>query len=99
MIWLTLSQPVDLGFLPGLISEDDPRSVSAQLDDKYRHGGGWRPMPGFTVRDGFVLKYPGDPPMKPLAMTSLRKEIIVFYPYAFLGVFQPDGSFEVSRVD
>jgi hypothetical protein len=98
VIWTCL-KPVDLGFLPGLIDEDDLRSVSAQLDDKYRHGGGWRPMPGFTIRDGFVLKYPGDPPMKPLAMTSLRKEVIVFYPYSFLGVFQPDGSFEVSRVD
>jgi hypothetical protein len=99
MIWVTLDPRVDLGFLPSLISEDDPRPVAAQLDDKYRHGGGWDPVPGFTVRDGYVLKYPDDPPMAPLAMTSLRQEVIVFYPYSFLGVFQSDGSFEVSRVD
>lgn len=99
MIWVTLARHVDLGLLPGLISEDDPRPVREQLNDAYRHGGGWDPMAGFTVRDGYVLKYPDDPPMKPLAMTSLRQEVVVFYPYSFLGVFQPDGSFEVSRVD
>jgi hypothetical protein len=99
MIWLALAPDVDLGFLPDLISQDDPRPVKEQLEDKYRHGGGWRPTPGFTVQDGYVLKFPDDPPMKPLAMTSLRGEVIVFYDYSFLGVFQPDGSFEVARVD
>lgn len=99
MIWVKLDTHVDLGFLPGLISEDDPRSVKAQLEDKYRYGGGWDPTPGFTVQDGYVLKFPGDPPMTPLAMTALRNEVVVLYDYSFLGVFQPDGSFEVSRVD
>jgi hypothetical protein len=99
MIWAKLDPHVDLGFLPDLVSEDDPRPAKAQLADKYRYGGGWRPTPGFTVRDGYVLKFPDDPPMAPRAMTTLRDEVIVLYDYAFLGVFQPDGSFEVSRCD
>jgi hypothetical protein len=58
MIWTTKG-PVDLGFLPGLIDEDDPRGVKEQLADKYGYGGGWRPMPGLTLLPDRSLKYPG----------------------------------------
>ena len=98
MIWTTVGR-VDLGFLPGLIDEDDPRGVKEQLADKYDYGGGWQPMPGFTLLPSFTLTYPGDPPMQPVAMTLLRGEKILLYQYSFLCVVQPDGSFEVSRVD
>ena len=98
MIWACL-KPVDLGFLPGLIDENDPRGVREQIDAKYGYGGGWRPMPGLTLRPDGSLKYPGDPPIKPIAMSQLREEVVLFYPHDWLCVVQPDGSFEVSRVD
>jgi hypothetical protein len=99
VIWTVFDRRVDLGFLPGLINEDDPRPVKEQLDDTYRHGGGWNPMGGWRLSEDRSLNYPNDPPMKPLAMTTLRHETLLFYPHAFLCVLQPDGSFEVSRVD
>ena len=100
MIWLAVGRPVDLGFLPGLISENDARPVREQLNDTYRHGGGWRPANGFALDpQTFALKYPGDPPMRPLAGAQLRHEKLFFYPYSFLCVVQPDGAFEVARVD
>jgi hypothetical protein len=100
MNWLVFKPDVDLGFLPGLIHEGDERPVAEQLNDRYRHGGGWQPMPGFTLNPGtLALKYPEDPPMHPLAMSTLREEMLVFYDYAFLMILQGDGSFEVSRVD
>jgi hypothetical protein len=101
MNWILLHPQCDLGFLPDLISENDPRKVAEQLADTYRHGGGWNPMPGWRldIEDHHTLKFPGDPPMYPLAMTRLRNETILFYPHAFLCVIQPDTSFEVARVD
>ena len=99
MLWIRTDPRVDLGFLPDLISDQDPRPVAEQLETNYAHGGGWRPQEGFTLGKDYVLTYPGDPPMKPLAMTNCRHELLCFYPYSYLGVFQPDGSFQVARVD
>ena len=90
--------PDELGFLPEMIDQEDPRSAAAQFDANYGHGGGWRPMKGFTVK-GFVLRYPGDPPYEPIAMWPLRDEMIVVYPHAIVAVFQKDGSFDVCRMD
>ena len=56
-------------------------------------------MPGLTLKPDGSLTYPGDPPLKPIAMTQLRDEVILFYEYDWLCVIQPDGAFEVSRVD
>lgn len=56
-------------------------------------------MKGFTLGAGNALRYPGDPPMKPIAETKLRDETICVYPYAFVAVIQPGRSFEVSRMD
>lgn len=105
MLWTMLHPkvtPEHLGFLPSFLSEDDPRPAREQIDTGYAHGGGWRPFgqdrwtldPGTTV-----LRYPGDPPMRPLATTSLRKERLYFYDHAVLMILQPDGAFEVGRVD
>jgi hypothetical protein len=100
MIWLQFNPGLNLGFLPGLLSEDDPRPVREQMADKYAYGGGWNPMQGFTLdQNTAALSYPGDPPMYPLATTVLRDEHLLLYPYDFLVVIQPDGSFEASRVD
>jgi len=86
----------ELGFLPEFLDEEDPRLASAQFNANYI--GGWNPFPGFTM-EGDTLQYPGDPPLVPIAYTKLRDETIIFYPYAFVAIKQPDGTFEVSRMD
>lgn len=100
MLWISVDPKVDLGFLPDLISDQDPRPVAEQLQDTYRHGGGWNPQSGFTFKqETGALSYPGDPVMKPLALSNCRDEMLLFYPYSYLLVLQQDGNFEVARVD
>jgi hypothetical protein len=98
MLWITIDQRVNLGFLPNIIDDADPRPVKEQVNEKYAYGGGWRPMSGFR-RSGFKLIYPGDPPMTPVAMTQIRDEMVILYPHDWLLVVQKDGSFECSRMD
>jgi hypothetical protein len=103
-IWVALDarfRPEHLGFLPDILLHDDQRSVKDQLEDRYAHGGGWRPIEGLKLnRKTMVMRYPGDPPYKPAAFTTIGKEIVVFYPQcSLLTIIQPDGSYEVTRVD
>lgn len=86
-----------LGYIPDFLSESDPRSAKEQIEVNYI--GGWSHMPGFTMNENGNLNYPGDPPMLLLAETKLRDKTIRFYQHAWLAIIQPDGSFEVSRVD
>lgn len=90
-----------LGFLPGMLDIDNPKPAKEQFNDAYGHGGGWRPMSKFKMVNPktFKIYYPGDPAMLPLAMTKLRDETILFYDYAMVCIVQPDGSFEVARMD
>ena len=53
----------------------------------------------FKLEDGFKLKYPGDPAYEPFAAMKLRKETILMYDHGWVAIFQPDNSFEVSRMD
>jgi hypothetical protein len=103
MTWIGLHPdftPDDLGFLPGFLSIDDPRPAKEQIDANYRHGGGWNAQPGFTLHEDGSLHYPGDPPLKPLAMTQLREELIMFYPHDYVAIVQLVGrSFEAARID
>jgi len=88
-----------LGFIPFWLHENDPRDAREQLNAGYVFGG-WSPFQGWTkLGDDNTLYYPGDPPLKPLAMTELRGELIVFYDHAWVAVIQPDRSFEVCRMD
>lgn len=87
-----------LGFLPGFLSEEDPRPAREQIDANYSHGGGWRPLAGWT-REELTITYDGDPPMVPFAMAFLRDEKLFFYPYSQVMIIQKDGSFEVARID
>ena len=89
----------ELGLIPGMLDDQDPRSAREQLDAGYRHGGGWLPVRGFTMGEDLTLHYPGDPPYRALARCALRMERIVFYPLAFVAIIQPDLSFEVCRMD
>jgi hypothetical protein len=103
MIWHGIHpkfEPETLGFIPSFLSEADERPAKQQIDANYRHGGGWRPASGFTLDTKTMnLNYPEDPPYRPLAMSTLRDEVLVFYDCAFLMILQKDGTFEVARID
>jgi hypothetical protein len=102
MKWL-LFQPgmtaEHLGIIPAMLDEGDPRPAAEQFHANYAHGGGWRPTRGFALSAEWVLSYPGDPPMRPVAMTQLREEFIMLYPHAWVLVLQPGGSWAVCRMD
>jgi hypothetical protein len=89
-----------LGFVPYFFSQHDGRPAKEQINEEYAHGGGWRPLEGwvFNEKDASI-KYPGDPKLKPIAWTTLRDERLFFYDMAWLAVVQPDGSYEVGRLD
>ena len=102
MIWIgkhRMSHPDQLEFLPNFLSENNPASACEQLDAGYRHGGGWQHMPGFEMLPNGDLYYPGDPPTRLLFETTLRHETIRIYEHAWVAVVQPDGTFEVCRMD
>lgn len=93
------THPEDLGDLPQLVSETDPRPVKEQFHTNYAYGGGWRPMQGFTLH-GLELHYPGDPPFIPIAMFRCREELVLVYPCSIICIVQPDmTTFEVARMD
>jgi len=88
-----------LGYLPGFLDDEDPRSASQQFAANYKFGG-WRPMKGFTIGPSLALNYRGDPPIYPIAMTMLRDvELILLYPGDWVVIVQMDNSFEVCRMD
>lgn len=69
-----------LGLIPLFLHDADPRPAAEQIDERYAHGGGWRPMSGFlpigayNFAEGVApkLRYPGDPPFHPYAMAVLH---------------------------
>jgi hypothetical protein len=86
--------------LPDILLASDKRPVKEQLEDRYAHGGGWRPIPGMRMTRDYVLHFPGDPPFKPAAYSAFGDEIVIFYPQcSLLAVVHPDASYEVCRVD
>jgi hypothetical protein len=91
-----------LGFIPEILLDSDPRPMKEQINDRYRHGGGWHPISGMTLRDDGTMHFPGDPPFKPVAklmLTDGRSEFAYFYEHDFVAIVQADGSYEVSRMD
>lgn len=89
-----------VGYIPQMLSENDPRPAKEQLHESYSYGGGWQPFYGFKLDTVTrALRYPGDPSMKPIASTTLREESIFVYPHAWVMILQQDGSFEVARMD
>lgn len=87
-----------LGYVPGFLRDDDPRPAREQFDERYAYGG-WSPNKGFKMLDNLAIQYPGDPALLPIAWRELRGEAIVMYPGALLAIIQPDGRFEVARMD
>ena len=102
MVWVGKHpqfRPEMLGYIPDMLSDEDPRPARAQFHEAYGFAGGWDPFPGFTMLPDGNLSYPGDPPMRLLAETRLRDEIIRFYECEWVVTMQPDGSFEACRMD
>lgn len=88
-----------VGLIPFFLEEDDPRPARDQINDRYTHGGGWRPMADWTIlADGSIL-FEGDPPLSPIAWTHLRDETIIVYRYGWVAVINENGTFEVARCD
>lgn len=90
--------PEHLGALPGFLDPADPRPAREQFQARYQWGG-WSPTPGWRMRADGVLQYPGDDPLPVLAETILGTERVLFYPHAWVAIVQPDGAFEVARLD
>jgi hypothetical protein len=100
MIWIGKHpkfHPDMLGFIPMFLSEGDPRPAKEQINSKYQSG--WNSFPGMKMLPNGNLRYPGDPDYEILAETRLRDEVIRFYNYAWVAIVQPDGTFEVCRMD
>lgn len=91
-----------LGFIPYIIDENDPRPVAEQIDDRYAHGGGWKPFGESEWKmsgDRSKIYYPGDPPLSLLFSTRIRDEQVLVYDCAMVAVVQKDGRFAVTRMD
>ena len=73
--WLALDplfHPMGLGFLPTSCDDGDKRPVKEQLEERYAHGGGYRPLKGLKF-DGKTLSCasPATRPTSPLRALSL----------------------------
>lgn len=97
-----------LGLIPGFLFEEDERPARDQINERYAHGGGWRPMEGWHhsnegggLESDFLLliQYPGDPVYEPIAMTKLHNETIWVYPYAWVAIESAKGEVEITRLD
>lgn len=102
MIWIAKHPRMTteaLGYLPEFLNETDPRSAREQIHSNYSHGGGWHSFKGHVMLPNGNLSYPGDPPTRLLAETRLRHEIIRFYEHDWVAIVQPDGSYDIARID
>lgn len=99
----------DFGFLPEFFDESDPRPAKEQLHENFQHGGGFSPLAGFSlvgddVPGEALLTYDKgsedeEPPLREIGRAKLRDETLIFFDCSWLAIVQPDGSFEVTRVD
>lgn len=93
----------ELGLLPAIFNPADPRPAREQIEDRYAHGGGWRPYGKgkWTIdyADGGTLRYPEDPAMRPWAALELNDEMVLVYDCSIIAVVQRDGTFDVLRMD
>src|SRR5262245_44032341 len=104
-----------LGIIPSFLSASDPRTAQEQINENYKHGGGWRPFDGFTIKDKWLMPKTDDDPLPPMAEARLHSQTIIFYPGAWVAIIndgegmassddkdepgQYKGSFEVARID
>jgi hypothetical protein len=87
-----------LGYIPRFIDMDDPRPAAVQINENYISG--WTPMVRWEFTAGpNVIRYPNDPPLLPLATAELRGEKLFYYQGSWVCIVQPEGQFEVARLD
>lgn len=92
----------DIGYLPDIILEGDMRPAAEQIAERYAHGGGYNPFGKgiWTVGEKMELQYPGDPPLEAKAtLIHPNGEIIILYVADIVGIFKPDKTFDVVRLD
>lgn len=87
------------GYIPEFFDENDPRSAREQINQNYKHGGGWFPLKGWKLFEDNSIRYPGDRTLMPVSTAKLRNETIVVYPGAWVAIIQPDRSYEIARID
>jgi hypothetical protein len=94
----------DVGVLPQIFLESDPRTAQEQANERYAHGGGWNSFKGFTLGGGdaagYSLLYPEDPPMPELARASFHNQTLVLFAHAWVGIIDSDNNLiDVARMD
>ena len=88
------------GLIPHMLREADSRPAAEQFNERYAHGGGWRPMAGWSYDESTgEISYPGDPALSPIASIGLRDETIIIYQHAWVAIIQANGDLEVARMD
>jgi len=99
-----------LGFVPRFFHVGDDRPASEQLEERYAHGGGFRPMEGFELdlnREAPLASriiYPADEDgpeevYRAVSYTLIGNELLIMFESSWLGIVQPDGEFAITRVD
>lgn len=101
-------EPMDfevIGYLGLMLDDADEDSAAKQFDKHYQHGGGWRPFEGFKMAEDGSIQYgdpskpDADPPYVPIARAQLRDEKIIMYHHGWVAIVQPDGTYEIARMD
>lgn len=87
-----------LGVVPRFVLDNDPRPAAVQFNERYEYGG-WSPIRGFVLRKDRSIKFPEDPPLHALLERKLRDETITYYGYGLFMITQPDGTWEIARMD
>lgn len=101
-------EPMDfevIGYLGLMLDDENPKPAREQFNDAYQHGGGWQPFEGFKMAEDSSIQYgdpnepDADPPYVPIARAKLRDEKIIMYPHGWVAIVQPDGTYEIARMD
>ena len=102
VVWKTPHSRVNdefLGLIPEFISAADERPLVKQINANYGHGGGWRTVAKFVLKDD-KLQYPGDSqPYLLIAQAAVRDETLMLFESSWVAVVKGDGSYEVARID
>ena len=75
---------------------------AAKIFDRNYMFGGWKPIVNERTtldKETGVYKYPGDPAQRPLFKIEFNGEVIFGYRSEMWAIVQPDGSFEIARMD
>lgn len=91
-----------LGYVPLFITRTSDVPLKKQFDAEYVSG--WKTSASKWVRDterNTLQGHPEDPPFPMIARYQHKPtgELLEFYTSCFTAIVQPDGTFEVARLD